>query len=169
MLDIKKFQAIPMKYLNKLAESHFVIFFITWVITLLTIQNVNKVPVSVKKVLNHPISHMVAIFLSIFVNTKNLYVSFATTVAIMFVFHVMSMYSENFDPLVSDTDVFPGCLNVTIEDLAKMFKSPEEFKNVMHDCKVPSNVELTDENAPLIATYLINSGLLVSGECRAPH
>lgn len=90
--------------------------------------------------------------------------------------------------------VYPGCQNIKLEDLLNAFKqnrlalqtsiryvyhrllsedkSTDEHKRLLKFARMsglPYNVELNDENAPLIATLLIYYGFEFSDSCKTPQ
>lgn len=96
--------------------------------------------------------------------------------------------------LESKTDNFPGCNGITIKDLLEVFDNdalklqkglsytyhqlvqtmpPGEAKeNLLKMARytgLPYNVPLTDENAPLISTLLLQVGYSISKTCTAPQ
>ncbi len=108
-----------------------------------------------------------------------------------------SYIPQNSFKLISpQTDIMPGCLNITLKDLLTNFDNDSEklqktisysynvLKNDIektnpdaHDrllliartIGLPYDVELNDENAPLIATILVMKGWKLSDLCRNPH
>ena len=94
----------------------------------------------------------------------------------------------------SKTDIFPGCENLKLDDIMKVFDgdvdkmqkslkysyreliksmtdetAKSKFIKTAKAAGVPYNVSLNDENAPLIGTILLHHGYIVSESCRAPH
>lgn len=92
------------------------------------------------------------------------------------------------------TAIYPGCLNMTIADLEKAFDGDQEklsaattlaFKELLSMAKdkpakekfmqiayatgLPYNIQLTDENAPYIATVLLYRGFDLGNTCTAPN
>jgi hypothetical protein len=98
-----------------------------------------------------------------------------------------------FKLMESLSDNYPGCNKVTLKDLLALFngdapklqktvqyafselnvvlagKDKENLLRVARAAGLPYNVELSDENAPLIATILLNYGYKVSETCQAPQ
>lgn len=93
-------------------------------------------------------------------------------------------------------DIYPGCLNTTVADLLKIFENDQHklqkslqdaFSQLVNDknfvdidakerlirtarmAGLPYNIELNDENAPFVATLLLNYGFIVTPTCQAPH
>ena len=91
----------------------------------------------------------------------------------------------------SQTDIFPGCVKVTMKDLLSLFdgnpnklqetvsnvffelqkslpkdKSEENLLKMARAAGLPYNVKMNDENAPLIATLLLNYGYKISDSCQ---
>ena len=69
------------------------------------------------------------------------------------------------------TAVIPGCLNYTVYDLVESFNNDTDaLFQAMVFAKVPGSLQLTDDTAGLIATYLINAGYkLKQGNCGPPQ
>jgi hypothetical protein len=95
--------------------------------------------------------------------------------------------------LTPQSDIYPGCGKVTYQDLLDVFKGDinqmrqtvmytygklvedlqsesdaEKLQAISDAIGVPHNLALNDENAPLIATMLMNYGFVVSQTCQAP-
>lgn len=90
-------------------------------------------------------------------------------------------------------NVYPGCENVKYQDLVDAFKGnteemqkhvmytysklaglsedktdPQQLEFIARAIGLPYNVELNDENAPLVATMLMNYGFEISDTCQPP-
>lgn len=99
-----------------------------------------------------------------------------------------------FKLIESLSDNYPGCNKVTLKDLLALFdgdalklqktvtfafselnaalpagKGKDNLLKIARAAGLPYNVELNDENAPLIATILLNYGYKVSDDCQAPQ
>lgn len=71
--------------------------------------------------------------------------------------------------LVPQTDIYLGCEDVKLQELLALFDNDEaKLRKAMGDIGVPMNVKMNDENAPLIATYLIFHKKKVSDTCKLP-
>jgi hypothetical protein len=76
---------------------------------------------------------------------------------------------EKFELLGPQTNILPGCLPITMNDILVSFDgSSETLKQAMITSGVPFNIALNDSNAPHIATYLINHGYSLSESCSLP-
>jgi|688.fasta_scaffold283506_1 hypothetical protein len=97
-----------------------------------------------------------------------------------------------FKLIESLSDNYPGCNKVTLKDLLALFNGDapklqktvhyafselhasltgndkENLLRVARAAGLPYNVELSDQNAPLIATILLNYGYIVSDTCQPP-
>lgn len=95
----------------------------------------------------------------------------------------------------SHSDNYPGCEKITMNELLALFdgdvakmqntlqysyhelvnkmtkdtSSKDRLIRIAHAAGLPLNVPFTDANAPLIATYLLNVGFMISDTCRAPE
>lgn len=92
-------------------------------------------------------------------------------------------------------EIHPGCLNVTHANLLQLFDNDHyklqstaqyAYRELMNDKSfsnneskdrllkyarmigLPYNLELNDENAPFVATLLVNYGFIVSDTCKQP-
>jgi hypothetical protein len=99
-----------------------------------------------------------------------------------------------FKIMESVSDNYPGCNKVTIKDLVALFdgdalklqktaqyafselhsalpqgKAKDNMVRMARAAGLPYNVELNDNNAPFIATLLLNYGYKVSEDCQAPQ
>lgn len=104
--------------------------------------------------------------------------------------------SGKFTLLDPQNEIYPGCVNITQKDLLNIFDNDHYklHKSAQHayyellndksyvdlDAKerllkiatkagLPYNVEVNDENAPFIATLLINYNFIVSDTCKPPE
>ena len=101
----------------------------------------------------------------------------------------------NFTLLDPKNEIYPGCADIKYNDLLEIFKGDnyklqtsvqQAFYELLNDKYVnmeakdrllkvayyaglPYNVEINDENAPWIATLLVNYNFIVSETCRAPN
>lgn len=85
-------------------------------------------------------------------------ISFFSTVgmSLLMTEDVMEKIKENFE-FITGIDVKLGCENIKVVDLMKKFDGDEnKLKEAMAQSQVPYNIELTDANAGLIATYLVS-------------
>lgn len=68
-----------------------------------------------------------------------------------------------------NTAIYPGCMNMTVFDLLESFKNDKDaLLNAMMVARVPADVTITDYNAPLIGTYLLNKGFTLKAPCNPP-
>jgi hypothetical protein len=99
-----------------------------------------------------------------------------------------------FKLIESLSDNYPGCNKVTLNDLLNIFngdalklqktvqyafselnaslpvgKDKDNLLRIAHAAGLPYNVELSDENAPFVATLLLNYGYKISDNCQAPQ
>ena len=66
--------------------------------------------------------------------------------------------NEAFGMLISPTsDSIAGCNNVKAADLISKFGSKEKVIDIMETIGVPYDLPLSDDNAPIIATYIANN------------
>lgn len=88
---------------------------------------------------------------------------------ILFIIAIVFFFNkkEKFTLYSHITDTHPGCAYTKVADLLVLFEgNAEKLKDTMYSIGVPLNYELNDENAPMIATYLINHGEKITKSCR---
>ncbi len=82
---------------------------------------------------------------------------------------VKLMKKENFDVINPKNDVYHECSEIKIEDIKKLFDNNDaKMKKELYELGFPLSIALNDTNAPRIATYLINKGMVVSEKCKFP-
>lgn len=65
-----------------------------------------------------------------------------------------------------NTDVIPNCLGIKLENILVSFGGDRQrLTDALHNAGFSWNIELNDENAPRIATALINAGYNIDGLC----
>jgi hypothetical protein len=76
---------------------------------------------------------------------------------------------ERFELIEPQTNILPGCLSIKMTDLLRAFnEDPDALQKALIKVGTPYNLPLTDENAPLLATHLINFGYKLSDSCLLP-
>ena len=102
----------------------------------------------------------------------------------------------NFTLIDPQNEVYPGCSNIKLKDLLKVFdndhyklqnavqssfkqllsdpsytnmKDKERLEHIAYAAGLPYNLEINDENAPWIATLLINYGFMINKSCQPPN
>lgn len=144
---------------------------VMWVFTINTIDSYNnnfyKFPNFIKQILINPISKVVAIFFTSYYITKDFFSSLGGTIGYLLVYFSLEMIKENFE-LSTTTDIMPGCVNITVKDLLSSYDGEHSLKTRMFSAGVPTNLEINDKNAPLIASYLVGYGDVFVGDCYPP-
>ena len=67
------------------------------------------------------------------------------------------------------TAIEPHCADVKAEEIMALFENDQEkLKDAMAKVGAPETLKLTDETAPLFATYLLSYVKTVNGKCKLP-
>lgn len=67
------------------------------------------------------------------------------------------------------TAIEPHCADVKAEEIMALFENDEKkLKDAMAKVGAPDTLKLTDETAPLFATYLLSYVKSVNGKCKLP-
>lgn len=142
---------------------------ISWIIILNVIHSLDEIPMYIRHLILNPVTKVLAVFLGFFYATNNLSKSIGLTLVIVILYHFFGFFVEQFQIITQTADRMPGCVNVMVSDLMKLFNGDQsKLKQAMINSGVPYNVSLTDDNSPLIATYLVNHGYEVGDMCAAP-
>ncbi|KAI9206544.1 uncharacterized protein BJ171DRAFT_473082 [Polychytrium aggregatum] len=121
-----------------------------------------------------PAVQAVVMALILFIKNHDITMSLVIALAFLFLLHHITAVKqkkaqqESFSPM---TSIIPGCLNVKMTDIYTSFANDQEkMLQAIRWSQFPGNVPLTDEYAPLVATYLINAGYAISAAgCGAPN
>jgi hypothetical protein len=143
---------------------------ISWLIILNVIDSIEGMPLKVKRIIINPVTKILALFIGLYYATGKVIESSAITIGIVLFFVLLSKFTENFDLINLTPNITPGCANVTVKDLLALFNGDLlTLKRTMYETGVPLDLELTDLNAPKIATYLINHNYKVTSTCQSPN
>jgi hypothetical protein len=146
---------------------------VTSLIGFLVIVNIvsymENLPIKAKEIIKHPAYRSIVTFLSLYIGTKDLYISIGSTIAIVVgMWFLEKMKMEGFELIHPSFDTHPGCNDIKVVDLVDFFKGDvNSLKKAMYSSNVPLNLELTDYDAPLIATYLVQNRMypIIKGTC----
>lgn len=117
-------------------------------------------------VLSTPVQFL-SVFGVIYYTTTNVKHAAMYTIVLAVLFYLVTMIKENFDIIYNTPNVIPACQNVKVVDLLALFDGDiTKLKRSMSDLGVPLNVALNDDNAPLIATMLVNRGKTITQDCK---
>lgn len=121
---------------------------------------------------SYPIVKVIVLAIILWTGNRDPATSLALAWAFLTILHLIGAKDrliEKFDG--PQTAVIPGCLNYTVYDLVESFDNDTDaLFRAMTFSKVPGSVQLTDDNAGLVATYLINAGYkLKQGNCGPPQ
>lgn len=145
----------------------------TQVITIIVLFNIIKsldtLPETLRSILVHPATQIVTLFIALYHITKDIKTAFISGIVLVALYNLTFFVKENFEIMTTTTDTYPGCQNAKVSDLLALFNNDESaLRRAMYELSVPLNVELTDDNAPYIATVFINHGKQVTEGCRPP-
>lgn len=138
-----------------------------------TVSNaIRELPLSILSVMSIPIVQVAIYFAGAYAYTSDLIGSAFIAFVTGFVFYLLSNYFEGFEGfniIEPQSNVLPGCKNAELKDLLELFNGDmNALKKACYTAHVPLNIPFNDENAPKIATYLVNMGKQISETCRAP-
>lgn len=125
-----------------------------------------EVPEKVRKITKHAAFRSLVTFLSIYAGTRNLYISVGATLGLALALVLFNRYKETFELINPSFNVASKCSFVNLETLLKMYEGDrEKLKVAMYTSGVPNNLKLTDYDAPLIATYLLQNKRYANTAC----
>lgn len=127
----------------------------------------SHIPEVIKPFLYHKIAKYASLFLVLLFVTKDIKRSILITLIAYIVMYLF--FNENFDTFDITTNVYNGCVDLTIKDLLALFDGDESaLRKAMYQASIPLNLTLSDANAPLIGTYMIQSGKKLTASCQQP-
>lgn len=133
------------------------------------IKSLDSLPGQLHTILVHPATQVVTLFIALYHITKDVKTAFMVGIVLIALYNLAFFVQENFEIITATTDTYPGCQNAKVSDLLALFNGDEAaLRRAMYELSVPLNVELTDDNAPYIATIFINHGKQVTEGCRPP-
>jgi hypothetical protein len=129
-----------------------------------------KLPKNLLMLLKSHIVVVAVIFSVFYVSTDDFTKSLLIVGVLIGLSLVVKLLQENFDLINPDTNTLPGCVDVQLQDLLAVFNGDrDKLKQAMYVSGVPLNLQLTDANAPLISTYLVNDGKYkIAKNCHVP-
>lgn len=161
--------AVTLKVLDKVLDNKVIVLVVSSLVLFNIIHSLDSLPDKVKTILLHPASKVVSIFVSVFYVTRDIKIALISTLVLVALYNAIFFIKENFEIITKNTDVYPGCVNVKVTDLLALFNNDEgALRRAMYELSIPLNIELNDDNAPLISTYLINHGKKISESCKSP-
>lgn len=126
-------------------------------------------PDSTKKLFTNVYVRLAVCFLIVWTGNRDPVVAIAVAVAFVAVMNVVNKKGpfETFEG--PQTAIYPGCMNITVYDLLESFKNDKDaLLMAMMQARVPGDVKVNDEYAPLIATYLLSHGFILKSPCTPP-
>lgn len=127
--------------------------------------SIEHFPQSVKSLFDNNLTRFLIFTLAFYVNTNDIRLSIISGLLFLVIFMLLFNFKEHFK---NSTNVHPNCVDITVNDLLKAFADDKrELKVSMYNSGVPLNLPLNDNNAPEIATYLINNKeLSINEKCK---
>lgn len=147
------------------------VFVATAIVSAVAVTRLNP---AVADFFQNPFIIFLVITLYMYKRNKNILVSMSTAFFFTVFVGVVTMpepvqkIKEAFGLIYPTTNVHPSCVKVTVADLRSAFNgNEEELKRAMDSSSVPYNLQLTDRDAPEIATYLVNNSAIrkITDEC----
>jgi len=144
------------------------------IVLLNVVFSADKIPTSIKNIITHPVVMYSSILLYIYQSYGSITPAIISGIAVVIFYYafnfVTSLLKEHFKIISPGPDVYPGCVDIKVTDLLALFDGDRgKLATTMQTIGVPEDTYITDENAPIIATYLINFGHNVTNECAVPR
>jgi len=126
-----------------------------------------NIPIGFISLLKNSVVRIFIITIMLFTINKDLV--FSMIVAILFIFSMkMVNKNEGFELISPKSHIYPGCLDVKIHQLITVFGDINNLEKTARSLGVPFNIEMNDENAPLIATFFVDAGICITDTCKSP-
>lgn len=157
------------KVANPILNNQLIVILVSWLVVVSIVYSVDEIPVQLKIIIKNPFFRAFITLCGLYVATKDFTVAVIATVGLLLIYHLSIYMKEQFEMVFPEPNVYPGCTNVTVNELVALFDNDIiKLKKMMYKIGVPTSLSLTDYNAPLIATYLMNHGQKISSSCAAP-
>lgn len=129
-----------------------------------------QLPDPVLDLFEHPVFRIVVMALVIWTSSRDPATSLIVATGLVVLFNTLSGRKPFETFLVEqNTNIMPSCLGVTMNDLVNTFQGDEKaLRLALNNVGVPANVKLTDYDAPLLASYLVNYGYEINNKCKPP-
>lgn len=166
-LTLKPAEKIFNKNLKDIITTDAARYLVNSLVILAFIYNADKFPEVVKDLSKKPAFQLILSFFSIYIATNDFALAVVSVVLLAIgVIFINKMNSvEHFKVL----EVVPGCETTNVKDLLALFGGDaEKLGRAMYTIGVPLNTELTDETAPVIASYFVNYSKKVTDTCHPP-
>ena len=141
-------------------------YVINHLILISVILSVDSLPEEFKKIVSDKYTRLALLFFSLYFLTRDFSKAFMGVVASFIFLEFLSreLVTEKF----TDLEVMPGCSKATVADLLSLFNGDRgKLIRAMYTIGIPLNLELSEENSPMIASYFVNHGKKVSESCSA--
>jgi flagellar biosynthesis protein FlhB len=93
----------------------------------------------------------ILVFFSVFTVTKDLKIALVY-VSILYI--INNIYKEEFQ----EFEIRPGCYDATVSDLLELYDNdPVKLRKAIYTMGVPLSVDITEENAPYIASFIVDN------------
>lgn len=143
-----------------------------WIILYIVIDSFEKTPTKFKEIIKHDITKCIFVFIASYYATGGQIINtvLLTVGIIVLYILIVKFFPENFEIVKLTPNIYPGCVDIKASDLTDLYKDDiKALSQDMYNAGVPVNLKLTDFNAPLIATYLVNRGTKdIGGSCTQP-
>ncbi|HEY9703565.1 MAG TPA: hypothetical protein V6C58_14045 [Allocoleopsis sp.] len=163
----------PVKQVSNFIKSMPFVQVLALLVVIVTMSDyTNDLPIQVRMVLKNDLFRFVVLLLTFYVFTDNLLVSVIVAAMVTFFSMGLKMLGviDRFDLVSPEPNIAIGCVGIKASDIVNYFNGDvESLKKYLHDLGVPSNIEINDTNAPLLATYLIGVGHKLSASCQQPY
>lgn len=154
----KKVETFVGKNVLSVLDKPLVTILISFLVIINIVTYTDDLPMKVKEMIKHPVYRSIITFVSLYVGTKDLYLSIGATLALIGGMYYLQKMKEGFEIIHPSFDTHPGCFDIKVQDLVDFFKGDiSKLKKAMYASNVPLNLELKDYDAPLIATYLVQN------------
>lgn len=126
-----------------------------------------SLPPQASALFGNPLFRLAVLFLIVWIHSKDPTLSLLIAIGLVISFNALSGRNLlEFFRIEQNTNVYPGCLGLTMADILSVFDNDQNALNqALFNSGLPRNIPLNDEFAPLIATTLINHGFDLGEIC----
>lgn len=150
---------------NVVIKNDYSIYILTIVTIFVAISSYDNLPYQLKQFFGNPFFAALIAYLGAYQLTKNVQTSLMMTLSLFVIFFLIKLTIENFEIIKDTPPTFPGCLDVTKQQIIDAFGSEEKAEKEIKMWGIPNVTPITDSNAPFIANYLINKKYKITEKC----
>lgn len=164
-----KVNLVLYRYVKPTLENPVIRLLIIWLTVISIVFSITDLPMFIQQIFHSIFFKVIITFLGFYTVTGDLVSSVLASGIILCVFYLAIYFKEGFKMVFPTPDIYPGCVGIKMADILAIYNGDvAKLKSDLHAIGMPYSVQLTDDNAPYIGTYLVGFGKMMSQTCKPP-